>query len=99
MPEKLQIEESRLIRILEAIQEVKESKGWSTLKAEIFDSRVNILEKELLEAARKKTPDIFQISNTAGQLEWAERFSDLNKLEGWYRTQLQGIRKVQHESD
>lgn len=93
---KLQAEEARLIKLIEAIQQVQSSKGWSTLKTEVFDNLVNVLEKDLKAEARKELPEIHKLAKLNGELKWAERYSDLTKLEQMYRTQLQNVRKQLH---
>lgn len=89
-------EEARVVRIIEAIQGVQDSKEWSTLKTEVFDSLVNVLEKDLKTEAKKEDPDPKKLNRLSGELKWAEKYSDLTKLEISYRTQLQGIRKHIH---
>lgn len=89
---RLRAEESRLTLIIEAIQEVQKSKAWSTLKTEVFESLVNVLEKDLKNEARKEDPSLLKLTRVAGELKWAEKYSDLSKLEQLYRVQLQNIR-------
>jgi hypothetical protein len=93
---RLQAEESRLVRIIEAIQAVQQTKGWSTLKIEVFDNLVNVLEKDLRTEARKTDTDTNKLNRISGELAWAEKFSDLGKLESTYRFQLQNVRKQLH---
>lgn len=91
---KLKEREGRLIHIIEAIKSVSETQAWSTLKTEVFDSVVNILEKEIKDEAKKESPDTLKLNRLAGQLKWAEKFSDLSKLENVYRQELIGLRKI-----
>lgn len=90
--ERLRSEESRLLRIIEALQSVQQTKEWSTLKNEVFDTLVNTLEKELRVEARKDDPAPAKLTRLNGELKWAEKFSDLTKLENKYRVELQNIR-------
>lgn len=89
---KLREEESKVTRIIEALREVSASKGWSTLKEELFDKLVNSLERDLRVEARKDDPDPKKLNRLSGELKWAERFSDLSKLEHVYKLNLQNIR-------
>lgn len=84
--------EGKLIKIIEALQSVNQSQAWSTLKTEVFDSIVNILEKEIKDEAKKETPDTLKLNRFAGQLKWAEKYSDLYKLENVFRQELTHIR-------
>jgi hypothetical protein len=81
-----------LLRILEAIKDVQENRSWSTLKTEIFDSLVNTLEKDIRIEARKEEPSPTKLNRLAGELKWAERYSDLYKLEQKHRVELQNVR-------
>lgn len=90
---RLRAEEARILRIVEAAQGIQSSREWSTLKTEVFDNLVNVLEKELRNEARKDEPSTLKLNRLSGELKWAERFSDLGKLENSYRVQLQNIRQ------
>ncbi len=86
--------EGQLIKIIEAIESVGKSEAWSTLKTEVFDSIVNILEREIKDEAKKESPDTLKLNRLAGQLKWAEKYSDLSKLGGVFRQELIGLRKT-----
>lgn len=88
----LRAEESRLVRLLEAIDDLQQSVSWSTLQELLFKTLPESLEKELKEEARKDAPDPQKLNRLAGQLEWAERYADLAKLRERYRMQLQAIK-------
>lgn len=90
--ERMKEREGQLLRILEAIAEVRDSKGWSTLTVEVFGSLVQSLERKLMGEAKEGSPDTQKLSRLAGQLEWAERYADLDKLEGVFRQELSNIR-------
>lgn len=85
--------EQKLIRTIEAIRGVSQTTHWSTLKTEIFDGLVKTLKSELFTEAKKENPDNLKQNRIAGQLKWAEKFSDLSKLEEQYRVELLGLRK------
>lgn len=90
---KYQAEEARLVRIIEAIQGLRSSKEWSTLKTEVFESLATVLEKDLKTEAKKEDPDPKKLNRLAGELKWADKFADLGKLETSYRLQLQNVRQ------
>lgn len=85
-------EESRLVSLLEALKHLQQSEDWKILQETLFGSLPNILERELKEEAMKISPDSGRLNRLAGQLEWAEKYADLSKLERRYRTELQAIR-------
>ena len=86
-------EEGRLVKIIEAIQVLKDSNEWSTLKTEVFENLANILEKDIKAEARKEDPDPKKLNRLSGEMKWAEKYADLDKLENFYRLQLTNVRK------
>lgn len=90
---RLSAEEARLVRIIDAIQKIQDSKEWSSLKTEVFDNLVNVLEKELKTEAEKSDPSTNKLNRIMGRLEWARRYSDLHKFENEKRVELQNIRQ------
>lgn len=91
--------EAKLVRTIQAVEDILGSKSWSTLKEEIFDDLLSKLERELKEEARKENPDTNKLNRITGEMKWAERFADLTKLENTLRVELQGIRKRNHEQN
>lgn len=94
--DRLEEEEGKLIRIVKAIREVKESKPWSVLKELIFDDLAFSLQKDLTSEAKKDTPDPLRLNRFAGQLKWAERYANLDILEGDYSKRLTAIKLKTH---
>lgn len=90
----LREKESSLIKVIDALQGISQTQEWGTLKSEVFDNLVVTLEKELRDEAKKETPDPLKLSRVAGQLKWAEKYSDLTKLEGVFRIELKRIRQM-----
>ena len=88
----LRAEESRIVRILEAIKAISSTKEWQVLKTEVFDNLVNVLEKNIQSEAKKEEIKPAILNRLAGELKWAERYSDLSKLEQFYKIQLKSIR-------
>lgn len=93
---KVQERESEIVRILEAIQTLKQRKEWSTLKTEVFDNLHTNLTKDMMEEASKADPNTNKLNRIAGEMKWAERFSNLEKWENVLRVELQGVRKRLH---
>ena len=91
--------EGVLLKIISALQEVQSSKEWSTLKTEVFDNLVNTLEYGLRDEAKKDNPDSLKLNRLAGQLKWAEKYADLNKLENVFRVELTNIRQKLNEPE
>lgn len=89
---KLRAEEARLLRIVEALQAIQSSKEWSSLKTEVFDNLVNVLDKDLRTEAERSDPSSNKLNRIMGKLEWARRYSDLSKFENEKRVELQNVR-------
>lgn len=85
--------EGALLTIIEAIQQVKQTKGWAVLGDMVFDSLAENLEKELQKEAKKQTPDLLVLTRLSGQILWAEKYADLDKLETAYRNELTNLRR------
>lgn len=90
---RLREREGTIIKIIEALQWIGKTQEWSSLKTEVFDSLTTNLKKDLYHEAKKDNPDPLKLNRIAGQLKWAEKYSDLSKLEEIYRIELQGVRK------
>lgn len=93
---KTQEHEAKLVRIVEAIGRMKELEAWSTLKTEIFDGLSTNLKRDLLTEAKKEDPNPNKLNRLAGELKWAEKFSNLDKFEESQRVELKAIRSRIH---
>lgn len=93
LPE-LRKKEGELINIIDSLQKIQVMPEWSSLKTQIFDGLVTTLEKELRTEAKRDNPDSSKLNRLAGQLKWAEKYSDLSKLENVFRVELTNLRKI-----
>ena len=89
-------EESRLVRILEAIKGLETNEDWCSLKKEILDGLTERLERDLKSEAEQDDPDPKKLNRISGELKWSRRFTDLKKLGELYTGQLKAIRKHIH---
>ncbi len=96
---KLRSEESRLVKIIEALRKIEESEAWSTLKNEVFDGLVDRLERDIQIEAVKNDPDPKKLNRLSGEWTWAKKYSDLSKLVDTYKVELQRIRKLYGTQD
>lgn len=90
---RLKEREGELVQIIEAVNGIAGSKEWSTLKIRVFDGKAEQLNRELLSEAKKEIPDTLKLNRLAGELKWAERYSDLSKLEATFRLELRQVRQ------
>lgn len=94
--EKLQTEEAKCVRILEALDEVEHTQGWKVLTADVFDGLCARLVREIQTEAREDDPDPKKLNRLSGELRLAEKYADLKKMGQPYRLTLQGIRNQLH---
>lgn len=92
--EHLRERESQIIRILEAIAVIRTSEAWITLRSLIFDNTVESLEKRLKTEAEKLEINQPEINHLQGQLLWARKYVDLDKLASSFKVELSNIRKL-----
>lgn len=90
----LREEESKLVKIIEALATIADSKEWSTLKNTVFDGVVETLDKQLKNEASKDDPDKMVLAKINGQLVWARKYADLESLAGVFRLQLTQVRTL-----
>lgn len=88
----LREKEAELLETISAVQKISKTKEWSTLKTKVFDGITEHLSQEITREARIETPDTLKLNRLAGQLKWAERYSDLQKFEDSLRVELTNVR-------
>lgn len=79
--------EIELVKLIEAIENLKSSNYWNILE-DFFTREVEKLRNELDDER-----DTIKIYRLQGNLEWAKKYSDLSKLSERYREELINIRK------
>ncbi len=83
--------DTHLVKLIEAIQDIQSSSGWSTLKDE-FDGEVARLNRLLLVEAKKPTIDVAEQYRLQGRIESAKKYS-LEKLFEDSMTERETIRR------
>lgn len=91
--EHLRERESVLIRIIEAINRVKESQDWSTLKSLVFDGRIESLEKQMDTESFNENINAPELYRLQGKIFEARKY-DLDKLLESYRLELSSIKRI-----
>lgn len=87
-PVPLRERESKLLRLLETIQAF--GPEWSTLKEELFDGRVESLEKLLLGESKKKDVQLPDLYRLQGRLSEVKRVASIAEVA---LAELNSIRK------
>lgn len=90
---------SELTSIVEALKRVSSSDDWKDLKRLVLDGVVETLEKQLSREASKSELNSAELFRLQGQLAWARKYADLDKLAEFFRKQIEGIKLMTHEQE
>lgn len=80
-----------LVRIVEALRRVADSKDWEVLTELVFNGVVETLERQLKNEAQNSTIVTAELYRLQGQLVWARKYADLDKLAEFFKKQIEGI--------
>uniref|UniRef100_A0A6M3Y876 Uncharacterized protein n=1 Tax=viral metagenome TaxID=1070528 RepID=A0A6M3Y876_9ZZZZ len=75
------------VSIIEALQAVKGSEYWKVLQDKVFQGSLEVLERRI--RTEKEPQELYRLQ---GQLGWAEKFTNLDKLVELYRKELDNIK-------
>lgn len=92
--ELLRERDSKLVRIIEALDAIMQSNEWRTLKEEVFDDVLLSVGKRLELETAKPEVSLSEIYRLQGERKWAKQYSRLEVLRDRYRTELASIRKI-----
>lgn len=76
-PVPLRERETKLLRLLEAIQAF--GKEWSTLKDELFDGRLELLERMLSAESKKAEIDVSELYRLQGRINEVKRIMNITE--------------------
>lgn len=86
--------EQEIIAIVESLRAVKSSQHWRNLQEKVFNGVLESLQSRI--RSEKNPTEIYRLQ---GQIVWAEKYTDLNKLCQAYEVELQNIRKQLNAKD
>lgn len=75
--------QEKLVKIIDAIQNIAASTYWKTLNDEIFSDLLASLQRRLV-----KEDDQKEVNRLQGQIIWAQKFSSFQSLGEVYRKEL-----------
>lgn len=84
--------ETELVALLSITKNLLTNPDWLTLKELIFEPILSNLQKRLRIESEKtelNTPEIYRLQ---GQILWAKRYADLQKLADDYKSELSNLR-------
>lgn len=86
-------QESKLIKIVEALNKVSENRDWKYLQDTIFQGVVDGLKRERETQIERQPLNGPLIHNLNGQIKWAKKYLDLLDLASIYKQELVNVRK------
>jgi hypothetical protein len=90
----LRQKEGELVAIIEAVNRIADNSDWLILRKHIFDDLVGSLERRLATEAGKSELNQPEIHRLQGQLIWARKYSDFNKLADVFRSELKNVKQM-----
>jgi uncharacterized Zn finger protein len=90
---RLREEQTRLIKIVEALTKLDKSKEWSTLKELVFNKSLEAIERQIKVESLGETINTDKLYNLQGQWAWAKQFCDTDRFAETLKKQLEEIKK------
>lgn len=88
----LQNEQTRLIKIVEALTKLDGSKEWNVLKELVFDKSLEAIDRQLHMESLRPEIDEARIYRLQGERAWAMQYSDVNRFVETLKKQLEAIK-------
>lgn len=86
--------QAELIRLLDALTKLDESKEWHVLRELVFDKSVGSIERQILNESLAKEVNLPKLYKLQGELEWAKRYSDIERFADTLKKQLKNIKNI-----
>lgn len=89
----LREEETRLTKILIAIQNLAVTKEWKDVKEVLIEGLIIKLEDRLKNEAKKSPIEVEELYKIQGEIRWARQYADLNKYASTLKEKLLAVKK------
>jgi uncharacterized Zn finger protein len=89
----LREEQTRLLKIVEALAKLDKSKEWSTLKELVFSKSLEAIERQIKVESLSENINTDKLYNLQGQWAWAKQFCDTDRFAETLKKQLEEIKK------
>jgi hypothetical protein len=86
-------EQTRLIKVVEALQKLDESKEWQTLKELVFSKSLASIERQMLNECVAQEVNVNKIYRLQGEWAWAKQYNDVDRFAETLKRQLEEIKK------
>ena len=89
----LREEQTRLIKIIEALSKLDKTKEWESLKELVFSKSLVNIERQMLNESVAKEVDVNKIYRLQGEWAWAKQFTETDRFVETLKRQLEEIKK------
>lgn len=89
--------QGELSQLVEAINRVEQSEDWQKLKKLFLNKIIDRLERQLRDEASKPNIDLPKLYRLQGQIDWANKYSDLKKISSEKRLEIENLKKQINE--
>lgn len=89
---KLRERQADLVRLIEALAKLEESKEWNVLKELVFDKSVTAIERQILNESLTNPIDTNKLYKLQGEWSWAKQYSDVARFADTLKKQLSDIK-------
>ena len=83
----LRSREQELVEIIDAVSQINASNYWKVLQNKVFNGVLDQLKRRI--SSETDTTEMFRLQ---GQIAWAEKYCNLEKMADAYRNELKNIR-------
>lgn len=90
---RLREEQTRLIKILEALEKLDKSKEWHILKDLVFSKSLEVIERQIKNEALQPEISTDKLYKLQGEWVWAKQYSDTDRFVKTIKLQLEEIKK------
>ena len=89
----LRVEQTRLLKIIDALSKLDKGKEWESLKEEVYEKSLNAIERQMLNECLSQTINTDKLYKLQGEWVWAKQFTDVDRYVDTLKRQLEQIKK------
>ena len=95
----LQEKQGELVQLVEAINRVEANEDWRKLKEIFLNGVIDKLERQLKVEAKKEELSLPKLYRLQGQIEWAQKYSNLKKFSDDKRLEIENLKNQINEKN
>ena len=89
----LREKQTKLTRLITAIDTLEQSKEWETMKELLFNGLVEKLQRKIQTEGSSNEVSLPNLYKLQGELKWSKRYADLGEYKSTLKVELEGIKK------